>query len=196
MRTKGAARDKLLDEVMRHLLANGLGDPSLRQLGGAVGTSHRMLIYHFGSKEELLVEVVRALENQNQMVLKEMIDPDVSPATNLRQIWEYATREEFAPYLRLFFELYGQALQRRPHTAEFLEGIVDTMHGPLTQLFRRDGTTLAQARDEARLALATIRGLLLDLLATGDHRKVNRAFARYVTRYEASSAAARPGLSI
>ncbi len=60
--TKGRVRQQLLQSVMEHLEAEGLGAASLRQIAAAVATSHRMLVYHFGSKEALLVEVVRALE--------------------------------------------------------------------------------------------------------------------------------------
>ena len=47
---------------MDHFVADGLGDLSLRKIAAAIGTSHRMLLYHFGSKSGLLVEVVRAVE--------------------------------------------------------------------------------------------------------------------------------------
>src|SRR5437588_11165036 len=52
-------RDRLLDAAIDHVAQNGLGDLSLRGLAAALGTSHRMLIHHFGSKERLWVEIVR-----------------------------------------------------------------------------------------------------------------------------------------
>ena len=48
-----------MDQVVDHFVADGLGDLSLRKIAGAIGTSHRMLLYHFGSKNGLLLEVVR-----------------------------------------------------------------------------------------------------------------------------------------
>ena len=53
-----SAKDVLLERVVDHFVADGLGDLSLRKIAGAIGTSHRMLLYHFGSKDGLLLEVV------------------------------------------------------------------------------------------------------------------------------------------
>ena len=55
-------RARLLDAAVDYALAHGIAEVSLRQLAGALGTSHRMLIHHFGSREGLLVAVVDAME--------------------------------------------------------------------------------------------------------------------------------------
>src|SRR5215216_6725514 len=55
-------RDRLLAAAIDYVLANGFSNFSLRQLAAAIGTSHRMLIYYFGSKEGLLVAVIRSVE--------------------------------------------------------------------------------------------------------------------------------------
>ncbi len=60
------AREQLLERALEFLTGRGMGDISLRELAAALGTSHRMLIYHFGSKEGLFVEVVRASERRQQ----------------------------------------------------------------------------------------------------------------------------------
>ncbi len=57
-----SARERLLEAVVEHFSADGLADQSLRRIAEAVGTSHRMLLYHFGSKDGLMLEVVRAVE--------------------------------------------------------------------------------------------------------------------------------------
>ena len=59
MSAQALPRQKLIDAAVAHADAHGLSDTSLRQLAAALGTSHRMLIHHFGSKEGLLVEVHR-----------------------------------------------------------------------------------------------------------------------------------------
>ena len=61
-----AARERLLDAVIAHFTAEGLADQSLRRIAEAVGSSHRMLLYHFGSKDGLLLEVVREVEARTQ----------------------------------------------------------------------------------------------------------------------------------
>ena len=52
-----SAKDLLLDQVVDHFVAEGMGDLSLRKIAAAIGTSHRMLLYHFGSREGLLAAV-------------------------------------------------------------------------------------------------------------------------------------------
>ena len=59
---EGSPRERLLESVIQHFAEHGLADQSLRHIAEAIGTSHRMLLYHFGSKDGLLLEVVRAVE--------------------------------------------------------------------------------------------------------------------------------------
>jgi AcrR family transcriptional regulator len=193
-RPKSDAREKLLSAAIDHMAENGLGDLSLRTLATALGTSHRMLIYHFGSKEKLLVEVVRALERQSQEMVGSWISADeghIPPAKELRRIWRFVTDPARAPYAyeRLFYELYGQALQGRPHTEGFLEGNIDAWIEHVSRIFRGAGMSPATARDEARLAVATFRGLLLDFLSSGDRASTTRAFERSILGVEARLAA-------
>ena len=62
MAAQQSPRDRLLTAVSEYVASHGLSDFSLREVAAAIGTSHRMLLYHFGSKELLLVEIVRAVE--------------------------------------------------------------------------------------------------------------------------------------
>ncbi len=87
---------------------------------------------------------------------------------------------ELAPFERLFFELYGQALQGRPYASPFLVGVVDSWLELALPVLRAEGLSEPDARAEARLGLAVIRGLLLDLLATKDDAGVDEAFERHL----------------
>jgi len=175
------ARALLLDAVIAHLAQHGLGDLSLRQLAQAVGSSHRMLIYHFGSKEGLLIAVVQEVEARQRAALVDLDLPAAQrPEDVVRGLWTRLADPLLWPLERLFFELYGQALGGHPAFAPFLDGIVDSWIEPAAQLGRRLGLAPDDARDEARLGLAVTRGLLLDLLATGDRQGVDRAMSRYI----------------
>jgi AcrR family transcriptional regulator len=55
----GAARDEITERLHREMLETGRIDRSLRELGVVVEVSARMLVYHFGSREELLQAVLR-----------------------------------------------------------------------------------------------------------------------------------------
>jgi AcrR family transcriptional regulator len=183
---KSGPKQRLLDAAIAYIAGRGLGDLSLRQLAAAIGTSHRMLIYHFGSKEGLLVEVVRAVERQQRDALAELdLGGDYTDAELMRQVWKRLADPSVWAHERLFFEMYGQALQRRNHSVQLLDDVVDSWVEPVAaQLRRRLGVTPAAARADARLRLAVVRGLLLDLLATGDRAGVDRAMERFIQLYE------------
>lgn len=175
-------RQKLIDAAVAHAAAHGLGDTSLRQLAAALGTSHRMLIHHFGSKEGLLVEVVKAVEQRQREILVDLSrrGTEPVPAAELgRQFWQTLNNTEVAQHERLFFEVYGQALQGRSWALPLLDGIVDDWVEPMTELFVAQGVPVATARVDARLAVAVSRGLLLDVLATGDRAAVDAAMERF-----------------
>jgi AcrR family transcriptional regulator len=175
------ARRKLLDAAIEHIAANGISDLSLRELAAAIGTSHRMLIHHFGSKERLWVEVIRAVEDRQREVLAEIVpDPAQPPADALRAWWRHISDPALWPNERLFFEVYAQALQGSPHAQPLLDGIVDLWVEPLARIAVARGEDETRARAEARLGIAVTRGLLLDLLATRDRAAVDAAMERYI----------------
>jgi AcrR family transcriptional regulator len=176
------ARERLLAAAMDHVAAHGVGNLSLRGLAAALGTSHRMLIYHFGSREGLLIAVIRAVEAQQRAALEDMLAaPDAgTPEETMRRMWQRIADPSLWPNERLFFEVYAQALQGSPHALPLLDGIVDLWVEPIAKLAIAQGRPEAQARAEARLGVAVTRGLLLDLLATGDREAVDAAMERYI----------------
>jgi AcrR family transcriptional regulator len=175
------ARDRLLAGAMEYVAEHGVGDLSLRGLAAALGTSHRMLIYHFGSREGLLIEVIRTVEAQQRAALATMLlDSDATPAEIMRRAWHHIADASLWPNERLFFEIYAQALQGHPHALPLLDGIVDLWVEPLTRIGVAQGRPEAEARAEARLGVAVTRGLLLDLLATHDRAAVDAAMERYI----------------
>ena len=182
----GGARERLLAAVLGYVTEHGFGDLSLREVAAAVGTSHRMLIYHFGSREGLLVAVVRAVEAAQRGFLAELAaDASLSPSEIMRRMWRRVADPRLAPNVRLFFEIYAAALQGRPGTAGLLEDIVDSWVEPMAEYARRRGMDAQRARVDARLSVAVSRGLLLDLLATGDRAAVEAAVERFLEQYEA-----------
>jgi AcrR family transcriptional regulator len=183
------ARERLLAAAVRHALDAGIADLSLRQLAAAIGTSHRMLLYHFGSREGLLVAVTQAVEEQQRAAL-------LGPGTALqdpRRSWERLSDPKLWPQERLFFELYAYALRGRPGTEGFLDGIVESWVGPVAAALVEAGADERTARADARLAVAVVRGLLLDLLATGDRAGVTEAYERYLRYASAAGAPAQAG---
>jgi AcrR family transcriptional regulator len=175
MRTS-QARERLLAAAVRHALDAGIADLSLRQLAAAIGTSHRMLLYHFGSREGLLVAVTQAVEEQQRATLLE----SGLTLQDARRSWERLSDPRLWPQERLFFELYAYALRGRPGTEGFLDGIVESWVAPIAGALVKAGADERAARADARLGVAVLRGLLLDLLATGDRTAVTEAYERFL----------------
>jgi AcrR family transcriptional regulator len=179
-------RAVLLEGAIDYVAHNGITDLSLRQLAKALGTSHRMLIHHFGSKEGLWVAIVREVERRQRAILADLVpSTDVPVADAMRAWWRHISDPALWPNERLFFELYGQAIQGRPHTVEMLDGIIDDWLEPAAEINMAYGLSREEARAHARLGIAVTRGLLLDLVATRDRKAVNAAMDAFIEVYVA-----------
>jgi AcrR family transcriptional regulator len=167
-------RARLLDAVVEHLGKEGIGDTSLRTLARAAGTSHRMLIYHFGTREGLLAEVTREVEARQRALLSTAYDTDLPPLEAAAAYWEQ-TVEAASRYGPLFFELTAHAMQGKEHAAALRDELVAAWLPGVTALCVGIGIPEDEAPTYARLALAAARGLLHDLLVTGDRAEVDAA---------------------
>jgi AcrR family transcriptional regulator len=170
-------RAKLLDEVADYILSNGLAGLSLRPLAATIDTSPRMLLYFFGSKERLIAQALARIRTREQLDFRRAVSRSTSADREglLLREWESWSSPRREKYLRLFFEVYGLALQNRERFPGFLEGAV----GEWLPLVER-AFAVAVAREPAQalatLALAAVRGLQLDLLATGQRSRTEAAF--------------------
>jgi AcrR family transcriptional regulator len=180
----GTARQRLLNAVVAHFTTDGLADQSLRRTAEAIGSSHRMLLYHFGSKDGLLLAVVREVEARTQVRLEELGDDNFGETDVLiRRMWAYLSDPALGDFERLFFALYGRALQGDATIRSLLDDDVGHWLDANVALSTPLGVPADLARTHARLGLAVIRGLLLDLLATGDRAEVERALDVFAAHY-------------
>lgn len=165
-------KEQLLAAVVDAYAGGGIGSRSLREVAAAVGTSHRMLLHHFDSREGLLAAVVEAVEARQRDRLEALYANSADPLTALVEMWSGLVGEDMRPLERLFFEVYARGASG--------EGPFDRMHPQSV------ASPLAVSADHrvdpelARLGLAVVRGLLLDLVATGDVEATTRAINRYV----------------
>ena len=178
------AKQRLLNAVIRHFVADGLADQSLRSIAEAVGTSHRMLLYHFGSKDGLLLEVVREVEARTEALFEAIGEASGERVDEIiRRMWAYVADPAVAGFERLFFALYGRALQGDEAVLPLLTDDVDHWVRANTALPAFAGVPSDVAHAHARLGLAVTRGLLLDLLATGDRAGVDAALEVFARGY-------------
>src|SRR4051794_18491069 len=151
VRPESQSRARLLAAVLDHVASRGISDLSLRDVAAAVGTSHRMLIYHFGSREGLMVAIVQAVEAAQRAFLAELTaDPSLSQADTIRMMWGRLADPALWPNERLFFEIYALALQGRPGTAGLLDDIVDAWVEPMAAWAMQHGRPASDARADAR----------------------------------------------
>jgi len=174
-------RQELLDALIDAFARGGIGGRSLRDVAEVVGTSHRMLLHHFGSREELLLTIVEEVERRQAATLAELPD---DPAEAVAAMWADLRRPELRPLERLFFECYARAAQGEAPFTRLLPAAVD---GWLAEVDERTDGAVDPAL--ARLGLAVTRGLLLDLVATGDESGVDAAAARFVDLLSAKAPA-------
>ena len=166
-------RRQLLEAVFEEFARGGIGDRSLRDVAAAVGTSHRMLLHHFGSREDLLIAIVEEAELRQMALVPEI---PMNPADGFAAMWADLRRPELRNLERLFFECYSRAAQGEEPFTRIVPGAVD---GWLQEV---EAATAGVAYDGAmaRLGLAVTRGLLLDLVATEDEAGVDAAAQAFV----------------
>ena len=177
-------RRQLLVALIDAFADGGIGDRSLREVAEAVGTSHRMLLHHFGSRDELLLAIVTEVERRQMTVLP---DAATQPADAMATMWADVRRSEMRPFERLFFECYARGAQGEQPFARMLPGAVESW---LSEVDAKTGSSADPAF--VRLGLAVTRGLLLDLVATDDDEGVDAAAQAFIDLLRQTSAASLP----
>lgn len=165
-------RGEILDAVIEHVLDHGIGAMSFRTLAAAVGVSHVTLRHHFGTKDELLVEVFDEI-GKRQPIPDQLGADDIEAL--VRKLWSLWTQPEGARQFRLLFEAYGQALRNPEDHRALLNNFVTRWIDVIGRLVVQAGCPRSDADDFATVLVAQLRGLQLDLLATDDHARVNSA---------------------
>jgi AcrR family transcriptional regulator len=182
-RPASARQEELLDRAYKHVLAHGLSEVSLRPLAAAIGSSPRVLLYLFDSKDGL-VRALLAKARSDELTMLEQRRASENPVgfpESVTTVWQWLADDAHRPLLCLWVEAYGRSLvEPKGAWAGFAHQTVDDWLAVLadSQTGRRRRTTAGSV--ERTLALAVLRGALLDLLATGDRRRCDVAVAAYV----------------
>jgi len=178
-------RADLLDRIADYVAENGLADLSLRPLAEAVGSSPRVLLYYFGSKEDLIAAMLSHLRERQKRMFDTVPRDASSYGVTVRGAWAFMSAPRNRRVFRLFFEVYGLALQSPERYADFLRGAVDDWIGYLAASATANGYVKRDARAVATVLLAGYRGFLLDLLATEDRARIDRAVELWILALDA-----------
>jgi len=186
-------RERLRNQAVDYVLSRGVGDLSLRPLAKALNTNARMLVYHFGSREGLMREILAGLREREDAHIRAWFLAGKKPRTLaefLGWYWQRLSAPQARPAARLIFELYALALR---HPRQY-PGVLEAPLAYWKELTTRAGLRSQVDAAQATLLLAATRGLLLDLCATGDRARVGRAvqlLAEAVESHYGTSAASR-----
>jgi AcrR family transcriptional regulator len=173
-----ALRADLLERALDYVCSHGLSGLSLRPLAEALDSSSSLLLYHFGSKDELTIAIIEAGRARQQAMMTKL-DTTVGLSTGdaARQLWRDYSSARWEPLVRLFFEAYALALQDRSRFPGFLEAAVSDWLAPLQASLPNPKSP--QARAIATMMLGAFRGFLLDYCATRDRKRVDEAVDRF-----------------
>jgi AcrR family transcriptional regulator len=179
-------RADLLARVADYVYENGVADLSFRPLAAALDVSPGILVYHFGSKESLIGEVLQGARARQQEGFASLGVLEEDKAIDVcRKVWKAMSAPKLAPLFRLFFEVYALALRDPGRFPGFLERAIGDWLAFLEGPRLRDGYSRADARALATIVLAGFRGFMLDLAASGDRKRVNRAVELWLPTLEA-----------
>ncbi len=173
-------RAELVEGALDYVLTNGLVGLSLRPLGAALGTSDRMLIYYFGSKERLVGEV---LERAQQRLAQTMPPPEPNDLRTLADLighlWAALRSPAAAQVTRLYLETCLLAVQDPQRWKDAPARLRGPWRAPLQAGLVAFGVPSRQVDALADLILDTLDGLALDRLTTTDAARVDAAAAAF-----------------
>lgn len=165
--TEPQKKEKLLEQCLAAAIEVGALDSSINAIAKRIGTSGRMLVYHFGSKHELERQIIGLLETRLreklwsfQGVSLEGADCLVEP---LLEMWRHLTSPEMHGLLKLTMELNQRAIQGDSETQRFLEQESQKWVDSLFNLTHDKTTALS--------LFHLFQGAILDFLTTGNAQR-------------------------
>jgi AcrR family transcriptional regulator len=171
-------RDRLLGLTVDHVLAHGVASLTLRGLATAIGSNNRMLLYYFGSKEQLTMDALHSASSRFPRFRRISCDLRTSAEdleTRLSRAWDGISAAETRPFARLFFEVFGLAVNRPDVYGAWLENVAHELVADVAATFEREGVRGAIAETLAREVVGCWRGLQMDLLSSSDERRTHLA---------------------
>ncbi|GAA4962297.1 helix-turn-helix domain-containing protein [Kineococcus glutinatus] len=177
--TASPRRAELLEAAYRYVLQHGLSAASLRPLAAAVGSSTRVLMYLFGSKDGLVRALLDRARADELAALQEVSRGTGGLAAGVEALWSWLSAEAHRPLLRLWVECYSRSLTDQDGPwADFARDSVRTWTDVLATCQSAQERMGPAAEADRTLALAVLRGALLDLLATSDVERLTAAVHR------------------
>jgi AcrR family transcriptional regulator len=172
-------RAELTEAALRYVLEEGLIGLSLRPLAAAIGTSDRMLVYHFGGKDSLVADVVQLA---SERLIESLEEPDATlrtPGDLVRHAWRMLASPRAAGTTRLYLELCVLSLREPGRWTGAQQQIREPWLVLVSRALTELGVRAATVPAMASLVLDTVDGLLLDRMAGPDPARVDAALEAF-----------------
>ncbi|MUL47208.1 TetR/AcrR family transcriptional regulator [Mycobacterium sp. CBMA293] len=180
-----AKREQLLAAAGAVLARTGVVDTSLRGLATEMGTSARMLVYYFGTKEQLILEVLTR-QQRNAIPETDELDLPASVAAHRQWCfddWHACTRGDRRDTLRVVLQVFGAACgldsPYREYTWDTLSLLTRNSKARLEGL----GMPSHVAETRSRIALAAFQGFIIEYFTAPDTTYVDETFTRFVDEF-------------
>ena len=165
--TEPQKKEELLERCLAAAIDAGALDSSINAIAKRIGTSGRMLVYHFGSKQELEQQLIGLLETRLREKLWSFQGVSIAeadcPAEVLLEMWSHLTSPEMHGLLKLTMELNQRAIQGDSETQDFLE--------QESQKWIDSLLNLTNSRTTASTLFHIFQGAILDFLTTGNAQR-------------------------
>lgn len=178
-------RQELLDRIVVYLAEEGLAQATLRPMAKALDVSINRLVHHFGSKEELLAAaMVRAIEQQIEVQEGWLQrSPRLTMVDLYRKWWRWINESPSnLALVRLNYEAAALDPKVTGLTGAVRADQIGVWRHDAEQRLEAEGLTREQAALEGSIAKATFTGLVMDLVATGERKRLNGLFDEFIER--------------
>ncbi len=184
---------ELLDRVVVYLADQGLAQTTLRPMAADLGVSINRLMHHFGSKDELITAALaRAIDQQIEVQRKWLQrSPKLTQVELYRRWWKWLCA---APPNLALVRLNYEAATLEPSVTGLAGDVradqIGVWRHDVEQRLVSEGLKPERAALQASLIKATFTGLVMDLFATGDTRRLTKALDAWLGRLSEDLASA------
>lgn len=163
-----ARRDEVAAAATDYVLEHGLVGLSLRPLAAELGTSDRMLLYHFANTDDLVATVLR-VSNDRSVAEIRALPPSADVRSAVLDLWAAVTSPRLDRCQRMYVEAAALGLLGREPYATVVREANQTWIAAVADHLVASGAPRDRAGRAVALLDAALMGFQLDLpLDAGD----------------------------
>ncbi len=181
-------RQELLDRIVVYLADHGLAQATLRPMAAALDVSINRLVHHFGAKEELITAALNRAIEQQMDVQRAWLrrTPNMTVVEYYRKWWKWMNaKPQNLALVRLNYEAAALDTSVTGLAGDVRADQIGVWRHDIEQRMLAEGVPLDRVEVEAGLTKATFSGLIMDLIATGDRKRLTIACEEWLGRLSA-----------